>query len=192
MKGIVALQLWCLGLPVIYQFTKLGDIKKGHQLNTPTSEQKDVRKQSSLYFFFFVFQKIQHTGLCMDPSIRVVVKLMWLSSSGGATSSLLSSSSYGPWLKVKRNASSSQISLVFQASLFSLGPRPREVCLPDPQHQPHLQTVSGRPIPRPRPAFLNHKAGGWCLAVSVWTHPPEDCDVGSSVTTTNLDVKGFY
>lgn len=50
-----------------YQFTKLRDIKKGHQLNTPTSEQKDIRKQD-YSIFFFVFQKIQHTGLCMDPN----------------------------------------------------------------------------------------------------------------------------
>ena len=63
MKRIVALQFYCLGLPVISQFTKLRDIKKGHQLNTPTSEQKDIRKQRLLYFFLCISENTAHWPL---------------------------------------------------------------------------------------------------------------------------------
>lgn len=41
-----------------------------HQENTLTSVQKNIRKQSLLCYFFSLFLKIQHTGICADPSNR--------------------------------------------------------------------------------------------------------------------------
>ena len=67
--------------------SKLTDIKKGHQLNILTSEQKDIRKQSLLYYFFSCyFRKYSTLVSAWIPALGGggAVKLILHSSSGDA------------------------------------------------------------------------------------------------------------